>query len=586
MPGLGHVNCYAIPDARGAAVVDPGLPGPGTWRAIQDRLRAVGLERARRAHGDRHALAPGSLRRRRALRQGSRRARSSPTAASASAPRGAAVPEVSVDDLAAHHRHAHGEPEADEPPSRSPCRRRSPRRRRSCASAARGARPGAGAARAALPEAHALARAALDRPLDRPDDHAPGRARRRARARGSRVVRGAHAGPHVGSLLPPRSGGRRAARRRPRAADHHAAHLGHASLARSALVVLLLARPRRRDRGRPAGAAGPRPSLRRPAARARRRSSATTRAAREGEGDLARARRRPRVRRFSQRLFKPRSWGSMAESETYAHLEHLRIAGQAERHARANGRSSTRPAEPHGAPRDRLRVLVARLVGERRPGALGRASPRASTAAVIVDDDLASSWLAQAARIDGWNDGARLRAPPGARRSRSPMTSRRNSEPVSARSRRANATAVVVRARRDRREPRRRLARLHRHAADGARSRTGRARGGTSGARLRRRLRRLHQRSPACARHRRADRPRTRPPADRPTAALREFDLGAWEGKTYRELLVAAPSLGPHARGSALRAARRGVAAHRGRAPLRRAPPHRAPSRRARASWW
>jgi len=36
------------------------------------------------------------------------------------------------------------------------------------------------------------------------------------------------------------------------------------------------------------------------------------------------------VQAFSQKLFKPRSWGEMAESETYAHLEHLRIAGQAE----------------------------------------------------------------------------------------------------------------------------------------------------------------------------------------------------------------------------------------------------------------
>ena len=43
LPGLGHVNCYALLDRRGAAVVDPGLPGPGTWRAIQDRLRRAGL---------------------------------------------------------------------------------------------------------------------------------------------------------------------------------------------------------------------------------------------------------------------------------------------------------------------------------------------------------------------------------------------------------------------------------------------------------------------------------------------------------------------------------------------------------------
>jgi glyoxylase-like metal-dependent hydrolase (beta-lactamase superfamily II) len=43
LPGLGHVNCYALVDRRGAAVVDPGLPGPATWRAVQDRLRRAGL---------------------------------------------------------------------------------------------------------------------------------------------------------------------------------------------------------------------------------------------------------------------------------------------------------------------------------------------------------------------------------------------------------------------------------------------------------------------------------------------------------------------------------------------------------------
>jgi hypothetical protein len=44
------------------------------------------------------------------------------------------------------------------------------------------------------------------------------------------------------------------------------------------------------------------------------------------------------VRAFSERLFKPRSWGSMAESETYAHLEHLRIKGDAERIHGPDGR--------------------------------------------------------------------------------------------------------------------------------------------------------------------------------------------------------------------------------------------------------
>ena len=44
MPGLGHVNMYALLDDKGAAVIDPGLPGPFTWKAIQDRLRQAELK--------------------------------------------------------------------------------------------------------------------------------------------------------------------------------------------------------------------------------------------------------------------------------------------------------------------------------------------------------------------------------------------------------------------------------------------------------------------------------------------------------------------------------------------------------------
>jgi glyoxylase-like metal-dependent hydrolase (beta-lactamase superfamily II) len=43
LPGLGHVNTYALLDDRGAALVDPGLPGKHTWRALQARLRDAGL---------------------------------------------------------------------------------------------------------------------------------------------------------------------------------------------------------------------------------------------------------------------------------------------------------------------------------------------------------------------------------------------------------------------------------------------------------------------------------------------------------------------------------------------------------------
>ncbi len=44
MPGLGHVNMYALIDSEGAAVVDPGLPGKATWKAIEKRLAQAGLE--------------------------------------------------------------------------------------------------------------------------------------------------------------------------------------------------------------------------------------------------------------------------------------------------------------------------------------------------------------------------------------------------------------------------------------------------------------------------------------------------------------------------------------------------------------
>jgi len=44
------------------------------------------------------------------------------------------------------------------------------------------------------------------------------------------------------------------------------------------------------------------------------------------------------VEAFSRKLFQPRSWGAMAESETYAHLEHLRLAGEALRSSDAEGR--------------------------------------------------------------------------------------------------------------------------------------------------------------------------------------------------------------------------------------------------------
>lgn len=44
MPGLGHVNMYGLLDDRGLAVVDPGLPGPTSWRALKQRLKTAGFK--------------------------------------------------------------------------------------------------------------------------------------------------------------------------------------------------------------------------------------------------------------------------------------------------------------------------------------------------------------------------------------------------------------------------------------------------------------------------------------------------------------------------------------------------------------
>ena len=43
------------------------------------------------------------------------------------------------------------------------------------------------------------------------------------------------------------------------------------------------------------------------------------------------------VPEFSHYLFSQRAQGPMADSETFAHLEHVRLLGQAEQHRRADG---------------------------------------------------------------------------------------------------------------------------------------------------------------------------------------------------------------------------------------------------------
>jgi glyoxylase-like metal-dependent hydrolase (beta-lactamase superfamily II) len=43
LPGLGHVNMYGLVDSEGVAIVDPGLPGPQSWKALKKRLADAGF---------------------------------------------------------------------------------------------------------------------------------------------------------------------------------------------------------------------------------------------------------------------------------------------------------------------------------------------------------------------------------------------------------------------------------------------------------------------------------------------------------------------------------------------------------------
>lgn len=41
LPGLGHVNCYALTDRHGVTLVDPGLPDPDSFVALTERLAQI-----------------------------------------------------------------------------------------------------------------------------------------------------------------------------------------------------------------------------------------------------------------------------------------------------------------------------------------------------------------------------------------------------------------------------------------------------------------------------------------------------------------------------------------------------------------
>ena len=305
LPGLGHANCYALEDERGLAVIDPGLPGDASWDALLARLRQVGAPVSRihtvvvtHSHPDHFGLA------------------------------GRLQSENGAELLTHESFRTWWNPETRHrrPRRRRPGRRRSRRRRRRDRSAL-GAQDAVG--QRELPAAGRDGRCRprrVPRPARQPDADDPGARMPRWSPRAPGVGGRPHPWPHARSPLPARPGRRRAVLRRPRAAIDHAAHLGHRPVRGSAHGVLRVARPHGRPRGRrrscyrptasrsPTSPAGPSDIKRHHEERLERLRSASV--------ELGRA---ATVTELSQRLFNPRAWGPMADSETYAHLEHLRL---------------------------------------------------------------------------------------------------------------------------------------------------------------------------------------------------------------------------------------------------------------------
>jgi glyoxylase-like metal-dependent hydrolase (beta-lactamase superfamily II) len=329
MPGLGHVNCYALLDRDGAAVVDPGLPGPATWRALQDRLRQAGLGvrdvhtvLVTHSHPDHFGGAA-----RFARESGARVVAHHVFRFGAPAP---PAPEVSVEDLAAQQRAQAGDeaaepdqPEADAAPTRW-----------------NGERTPWGGERPKPPlrtwlkwRVLRLLGGHIVPVITHPVVH--GDVLELAGREWFVVHTPGHTADHF-CLHDPETGVFIAG-------DHVlptiTPHISGISSSPDPLASFFYSLDRV---GEINGVKQVLPAHGHPFANLRERTEAIKRHHHERlerVKQISREIGRPAsVDEFSRRLFRPRSWGSMADSETYAHLEHLRIARQAERHADRKGR--------------------------------------------------------------------------------------------------------------------------------------------------------------------------------------------------------------------------------------------------------
>ncbi len=334
MPGLGHVNCFAITDDRGAALVDPGMPGPGTWRALSDRLKQAQLQVkdihtviVTHSHPDHFGGASRFARESGAQIVAHRSFRFGPYSASS---------EVSADDLAAARE---GEGEAGE-------------------------EAGAGASRVEQTEAEAAAKLASETsgrtPWGGQRPRPPLRTRLKWRA--MRMLGGAivpvvthpvehgdvlelagrewfvvHTPGHTADhfcLHDPDTGAFLAGDHVLPSITPHISGISTSEDPLSSFFYSLDRVAEIRGVGEVLPAHGhPFRDLAKRTEAIKRHHYDRLERVKAISRDLGPA----TVEAFMQQLFRQRSWGALAESETFAHLEHLRILGEAEQTSDADG---------------------------------------------------------------------------------------------------------------------------------------------------------------------------------------------------------------------------------------------------------